>query len=76
VIPIRNDIYYREAARLGIGKTNALALTDEVGLHPSLTALRELYDDGSLGILNKWVTLTLTVSLSKHGHLANGKCQY
>lgn len=52
VIPIRNDIYYRERPGLGIGKTNALALTDEVGLHPSLTALRELYDDGSLGILN------------------------
>ena len=45
VIPIRNDIYYRERPGLGIGKTNALALTDEVGLHPSLTALRELYDD-------------------------------
>src|SRR5678809_130026 len=52
VIPIRNDIYYRERPRLGIEKTNALALTDEVGLHPALTALRELYDDGSLGILN------------------------
>jgi uncharacterized protein (DUF1501 family) len=52
VIPIRNDIYYRERPRLGIEKTSALALTDEVGLHPALSALRELYDDGSLGILN------------------------
>jgi uncharacterized protein (DUF1501 family) len=52
VIPIRNDIYYRERPRLGIARTSALQLTDEVGLHPALTALRELYDDGSLGILN------------------------
>jgi uncharacterized protein (DUF1501 family) len=52
VIPIRNDIYYRERPRLGIEKARALALTDEVGLHPALTALRDLYDDGSLGILN------------------------
>jgi len=52
VIPIRNDIYYRERPRLGIERASALALTDEVGLHPALTALRELYDDGSLGILN------------------------
>ncbi|HEY2722935.1 MAG TPA: DUF1501 domain-containing protein [Chitinophagaceae bacterium] len=52
VIPIRNDIYYRERPRLGIEKTKALAITDEVGLHPGLTSLRELYDDGSLGILN------------------------
>src|ERR1700724_3085752 len=29
-----------------------LVITDEVGLHPSLTCLKELYDDGSLGILN------------------------
>jgi len=52
VIPIRNDIYYRERPRLGIEKAKALSLTDEVGLHPALTGLRELYDDGSLGILN------------------------
>ena len=52
VIPIRNDIYYRERPGLGIGKTKALSLTDEVGLHPALITLKELYDDGSLGILN------------------------
>ena len=52
VIPIRNDIYYSQRPKLGIEKTKALALTDEVGLHPALTGLRELYDDGSLGILN------------------------
>jgi Uncharacterized protein conserved in bacteria len=52
VIPIRNDIYYRERPRLGIERTKALALTDEVGLHPALISLKELYDDGSLGILN------------------------
>jgi uncharacterized protein (DUF1501 family) len=52
VIPIRNDIYYRERPRLGIDRGKALALTDEVGLHPALISLKELYDDGSLGILN------------------------
>ena len=52
VIPIRNDIYYRERPGLGIGKTKALSLTDEVGLQPALITLKELYDDGSLGILN------------------------
>ena len=52
VIPIRNDIYYRERPGLGIGKTKALSLTDEVGLHPALITLKKLYDDGSLGILN------------------------
>jgi len=52
IIPIRNDIYYRERPRLGIEKGSSLILTDEVGLHPALTGLKELYDDGSLGILN------------------------
>jgi len=52
VIPVRNDIYYRERPRLGIEQTKALSLTDEVALHPALVGLKELYDDGSLGILN------------------------
>jgi uncharacterized protein (DUF1501 family) len=52
VIPYRNDLYYKNRPRLGIKKDAALALTDEAGLHPSLTAFKELYDDGSLGIFN------------------------
>ena len=52
VIPIRNDIYYRNRPGLGISKDTALALTSEVGLHPMLTSFKELYDDGSLGIIN------------------------
>ena len=52
IIPIRNDIYYRSRPKLGIEKANALSLTDEVGLHPALTGFKELYDDGSLGIMN------------------------
>jgi uncharacterized protein (DUF1501 family) len=52
VIPVRNDFYYRARPRLGIKKDKALLLTDEVGLNPALTGFKELYDDGSLGILN------------------------
>ncbi len=52
VIPVRNDIYYKVRPRLGIEKSKALLLNDEVGLHPSLTSLRDLYNDGSVGILN------------------------
>ena len=52
VIPVRNDLYYKSRPRLGITKDKSLLLTDEVGLNPALTGLKELYDDGSLGILN------------------------
>lgn len=52
VIPVRNDIYYRERPRLGIERADALRLTDEVGLHPALTGLQSLWDNGDLAILN------------------------
>ena len=52
VIPFRNDLYYKARPRLGIEKTKTLSLSDEVGLHPALSVFKELYDDGSLGILN------------------------
>lgn len=52
VIPVRNDLYYKARPRLGIEKTKALLLNDEVGLHPALSGFKELYDDGSLGIVN------------------------
>jgi uncharacterized protein (DUF1501 family) len=52
VIPVQNDLYYKARPRLGIAKDKAALLTDEVGLNPALTGFKELYDDGSLGILN------------------------
>ena len=52
VIPVRNDLYYKARPKLGITKDKVLLLTDEVGLNPALTGFKELYDDGSLGILN------------------------
>jgi uncharacterized protein (DUF1501 family) len=52
VIPVRNDLYYKARPRLGIEMNKALLLNDEVGLHPALTGLKDLYADGSLGILN------------------------
>jgi uncharacterized protein (DUF1501 family) len=52
VIPVRNDIYYRSRPRLGIAKDKALHLTDEAGINPALPFLKDLYDEGSLGILN------------------------
>jgi uncharacterized protein (DUF1501 family) len=52
VIPVQNDIYYSSRPQLGITKQNALLLTDEVGLNPALVNFKDLFDDGSLGILN------------------------
>ena len=52
VIPVRNDLYYKARPKLGIDKSKALLLGDEAGLHPALSGFKELYDDGSLGILS------------------------
>jgi uncharacterized protein (DUF1501 family) len=52
IIPIRNDIYYRARPGLGIAKDKALTLNSEAGLHPSLTNLKALYDEGNLAVLN------------------------
>jgi uncharacterized protein (DUF1501 family) len=52
VIPYRNDIYYKMRPTLGIKKEQALALNDELGIHPALKSFKGLYDDGALGILN------------------------
>lgn len=52
VISVRNDLYYKARPKLGIDKSKALLLGDEAGLHPALSGFKELYDDGSLGILS------------------------
>jgi uncharacterized protein (DUF1501 family) len=52
VIPVRNDIYYKNRPKLGIGKTSALSITDDTGLHPALSCFADAFHDGSLGILN------------------------
>ena len=53
VIPIRNDIYYKSRPKLGNTKRQErLQLTDEAGLNPALPYFKELFDEGSLGIMN------------------------
>jgi len=52
VIPVRNDLYYKARPKLGIDRLKALSLTDEVGLNPALTGFKDLFDDGSLAIMN------------------------
>lgn len=52
VVPFRNDLYYKERPTLAIPKNKIIKLNDELGLHPSLTPLKRLYDNGNLSIIN------------------------
>lgn len=53
VIPYRDDAYYRARPRIAIDKDRALTLDRraDVGLHPNMDALKSLYDDGLLSIV-------------------------
>lgn len=52
IVPYRNDVYYRERPRLAVAKKEVLPVSDELGFNPALEALRGLYDDGRMSIIN------------------------
>lgn len=52
VVPLRNDVYYRERRGIAIAPTSTLSIGDEAGLHPALTALKSLHDAGELAVLH------------------------
>jgi uncharacterized protein (DUF1501 family) len=51
VIPYSNDFYHKARPSLGI-KTGHLVLDGQFALHPSLTGLKALYDEGQLSIIH------------------------
>src|SRR5215472_8218421 len=52
VAPYRNDDYHRARPTLAMKKETALPLNDEFGLHPNLTGLKAVWDDGQLAIVH------------------------
>jgi len=51
VIPFEDADYYRLRPTLGLPKENVLRVSDTLGLHPSMSALRALLGDGKLAIV-------------------------
>ena len=51
VIPIENDLYYKNRRTLGVPKANVHTLADGVGLHPAMEPLAELYKEGRVAIV-------------------------
>jgi uncharacterized protein (DUF1501 family) len=51
VIPYMDDAYYRARPTIGIAKDKVLDLNGHVGLNPTLTPFKALYDEGSLALL-------------------------
>jgi len=52
IIPYCNDIYYQKRKNIGIKVPDVITLNDMQGLNPNLSALKELYDQGWMTIVN------------------------
>ncbi len=52
VIPYANPLYYDFRPHVHIAEDAALPLDDELGLNPSMTAMKGLWDDGKLAVIN------------------------
>ena len=52
IVPYGNDIYYQKRNTIAINKTDIITLDDMQGLNPNLSALKELYDQGWMSIIN------------------------
>jgi uncharacterized protein (DUF1501 family) len=52
VIPITNDLYFKNRPKLGIQKDKALSITTDLALNPELTAFEKLFKEGHLSIMN------------------------
>lgn len=52
IVPFNNDIYYKNRPQIALSKQKVIGVTDELGFHPSLSSLKNLYDKGYLAIVN------------------------
>ncbi len=51
VIPFGHESYYRARPTLAVPQAKVLRINDELGLHPNLAPLKNLYDAGKLAIV-------------------------
>ncbi|GAB5407871.1 MAG: hypothetical protein BalsKO_02360 [Balneolaceae bacterium] len=51
IVPVENDIYYNARAELSISKSEAVSLTDTIGMHPVMSPLETLWNDGKMGVI-------------------------
>ncbi|MEL6672749.1 MAG: DUF1501 domain-containing protein [Bacteroidota bacterium] len=52
VVPYSNDIYYQNRPGIAIKSDEVFRMNDDLGLHPKMEGLHQLYDDGALSVVN------------------------
>ena len=60
VIPYANPLYHDNRPKLGVPDDEVLKLDDEIGLHPTMGPLEEMYKEGDMAIIHGvgWGTAT------------------
>lgn len=51
VVPYKDDVYYQIRPTLGIPKDKVLQIGEDVGLHPVMAGLQDLYKQGKVAII-------------------------
>lgn len=51
IVPFQDDDYYRARPTIGIRANRVLKINDDLGFHPGLSALSQLYNDGMLALV-------------------------
>src|SRR5277367_1002893 len=52
IVPYGNDIYYQKRSTIAINQNDIVKLNEMQGLNPNLSALKEIYDQGWMSIIN------------------------
>lgn len=52
IIPYKNELYYKLRKKIAIDRDKVLPLANDLGLHPSLKALRDLFKENEMSIVN------------------------
>jgi len=52
LVPYGNDLYYQQRKSIAIAPQSVIRLDEMQGLNPNLSALKELYDQGWMSIIN------------------------
>ncbi len=52
IVPFTNDVYYQKRPKLAIPPKSVISLNAELGFNPAMQALKEVYDQGYMGIIN------------------------
>ncbi len=52
IVPYRNDRYYQERPSIALAAKDVLPVSDDLGFHPELAPLRDLYDNGLMSVVN------------------------